>query len=53
MCWNCKVGTYITYEKSDDPILPRCGSCGELEQDDPAKKKAPAKAAPRTTKRSQ
>lgn len=51
-CWNCKVGEYVTYEKSDEPSVPRCGSCGELEQDDPAKKKPAAKKAAATTKRS-
>lgn len=37
-CWNCKVGQYLVYE-SDVTKTPRCGSCGELERDDPAKTK--------------
>lgn len=50
MCWNCKIGEYLVYE-SDPTNTPRCGSCGELEQDDPAKKKAaPKRAAVKRTK---
>ena len=36
LCWNCKSGTYLVYD-SDATQTPRCGQCGELEQDDPAK----------------
>jgi len=50
MCWKCKVGEYIVYY-SDLTNTPRCGRCGELEQDDPAKKKAaPKRAASKRTK---
>lgn len=37
-CWHCKKGEYLVYE-SDLTKTPRCGQCGELEQDDPAKSK--------------
>lgn len=37
-CWNCKQGQYIVYA-SDATKTSRCGQCGELEQDDPAKSK--------------
>lgn len=51
MCWNCKVGEYITYDQSDEPLEPRCAACGELERDDPAKQKAaPKRAAVKRTK---
>lgn len=39
-CWNCEVGSYIVYY-SDLTQTPRCGRCGELERDDPAKKTRP------------
>jgi hypothetical protein len=37
-CWHCDRGTYLVYE-TDETQIPRCGQCGELEQDDPAKSK--------------
>jgi hypothetical protein len=43
-CWNCKIGQYLVYE-SDTTKTPRCGQCGELEQDDPAKKPATRRVA--------
>jgi len=51
VCWSCKVGEYVKYESSDEPIVLRCGLCGERQQDDPAKKPAARKAAA-TSKRS-
>lgn len=39
-CWNCKVGQYLVYS-SDATQTSRCGQCGELEQDDPAKVETP------------
>lgn len=44
LCWNCKNGQYLVYE-SDATQTSRCGSCGELEQDDPAKTKPAVKRA--------
>lgn len=49
-CWNCKVGEYVTYEISDEPLVPRCPLCGEREQDDPAKKTAPRRAPVKRSK---
>lgn len=45
-CWNCKLGDYLVYA-NDKTKSSRCGRCGELEQDDPAKQ-TPTKR--RTTK---
>lgn len=47
-CWNCKIGTYVVYD-SDITKTPRCGQCGELERDDPAKTKS-ATTSRRTAK---
>jgi len=42
ICWHCKVGRYLVYA-TDETQTPRCGQCGELEQDDPAKSKPAAR----------
>ena len=44
MCWNCKSREYYDYDEDPKGVL-RCPACGELEQDDPAKKKAPVRRA--------
>ncbi|HEY6021759.1 MAG TPA: hypothetical protein VIY48_18375 [Candidatus Paceibacterota bacterium] len=44
-CWSCKIGQFIVYP-SDATKTPRCGQCGELEQDSPAKTKPAIKRAP-------
>jgi len=40
LCWNCKSGTYLVYS-SDATQTSRCGQCGELERDAPAKVETP------------
>ena len=49
LCWNCKSGTYLVYD-SDATQTPRCGQCGELEQDAPAKTKPATRRAPAKSK---
>lgn len=44
LCWNRCGREYHDYAEDPKNVL-RCPSCGELEQDDPAKKKAPVKRA--------
>ncbi len=41
-CWHCDRGVYVVYD-TDPTKTPRCGQCGELEQDDPAKSKPAAR----------
>lgn len=49
MCWNCKIGEYLVYD-SDATKTPRCGLCGELEQDNPANKRVALRATTKRTK---
>lgn len=44
ICWSCGVGQYVVYA-SDATNTSRCGQCGELEQDAPAKTKPAVKRA--------